>query len=302
MAFNIKNLKRWYLMLTGQSVWHVNQDIGKCFSADTIKGYYNNMTEKVTKMPELLDSEDLPLLETEGKKVEMPVAIFQYGLGAYDLYLQTKDEKYKKKFNQAVKWAEDHLDEKGRWNNFFYVYPDNPYGAMAQGEGVSLLLRAFVQTQDEKYLAMAKSAIDFMLKPVSEGGTALYEDNDLKLAEYTHRPIVMNGWIFAWWGLFDYVLATNDAGVYKKAQDTTCKTLVKCLPQFKTWYWSKYDLGGRMASPFYHNLHVAQMQAMHQLTGHEIFRDYANRWEKQQNNQICKAMAFVKKAVQKIRE
>lgn len=302
MAFNIKNLKRWYLMLTGQSVWHVNQDIGKCFSADSIKGYYNNMTEKVTKMPGLLDSEDLPLLETDGKKVEMPVAIFQYGLGAYDLYLQSKDEKYKKKFNQTVKWAEDHLDEKGRWNNFFYVYPDNPYGAMAQGEGVSLLLRAFVLTQDEKYLAMAKSAIDFMLKPVSEGGTALYEDNDLKLAEYTHRPIVMNGWIFAWWGLYDYVLATNDTGAYKKELDASCDTLIKCLPQFKNWYWSKYDLGGRMASPFYHNLHVAQMQAMYQLTGHEVFRDYANRWEKQQKNQICKAMAFVKKAIQKIRE
>ena len=289
-------------MLTGQSVWHVNQDIGKSFSADSIKGYYNNMTEKVTKMPELLDNDGLPLLNTGKGNVEMPVAIFQYGLGAYDLYLQTKDEKYKKKFNQAVKWAEDHLDEKGRWNNFFYVYPDNPYGAMAQGEGVSLLLRAYAQTQDEKYLSMAKSAIDFMLKPVSEGGTALYEDNDLKLAEYTHRPIVMNGWIFAWWGLFDYVLATNDTGVYKKALDTTCKTLVKCLPQFKTWYWSKYDVGGRMASPFYHNLHVAQMQAMYQLTEHEVFRDYANRWEKQQKNQICKAMAFVMKAIQKIRE
>lgn len=289
-------------MLTGQSVWHVNQDIGKCFSADSIKGYYNNMTEKVTKMPELLDSEDLPLLETEGKKVEMPVAIFQYGLGAYDLYLQSKDEKYKKKFNQTVKWAEDHLDEKGRWNNFFYVYPENPYGAMAQGEGVSLLLRAFVQTQDEKYLVMAKRAIDFMLKPVSEGGTALYEDNDLKLAEYTHRPIVMNGWIYAWWGLFDYVLATDDTGIYKKALGASCDTLIKCLPQFKTWYWSKYDLGGRMASPFYHNLHVAQMQAMYLLTGHEVFRDYANRWERQQKNQICKAMAFVKKAIQKIRE
>lgn len=25
-------IKRWYLMLTGKSVWHVNQDIGKCFA------------------------------------------------------------------------------------------------------------------------------------------------------------------------------------------------------------------------------------------------------------------------------
>ena len=46
-------------MLSGKSVWHVNQDIGKCFLKDEIKGYYNNMTEKVTKVPELLNSDEL---------------------------------------------------------------------------------------------------------------------------------------------------------------------------------------------------------------------------------------------------
>jgi len=61
-------------MLTGKSIWHVNQDIGKCFSTDSIKGYYNNMTEKVTKMPELLDNDGLPLLNTSNGEVEMPVA------------------------------------------------------------------------------------------------------------------------------------------------------------------------------------------------------------------------------------
>ena len=59
-------VKRWYKMLTGKSVWHVNQDIGKCFSKKSIEGYYNNMTEKVTKIPELLESEELPRLPLEG--------------------------------------------------------------------------------------------------------------------------------------------------------------------------------------------------------------------------------------------
>ena len=69
-------------MLTGKSVWHVNQDMGKCFEKDEILGYYNNMVEKVTKMPELLDSTELPKLNLEnGKFTYFPVAIFQYGLG-----------------------------------------------------------------------------------------------------------------------------------------------------------------------------------------------------------------------------
>ena len=90
-------IKRWYLMITGKSVWHVNQDIGKCFSKDSIRGYYNNMIEKVTKMPDLLESDDLPKFSYKnGEYTYFPVAIFQYGLGAYDLYLQTSDERYEK--------------------------------------------------------------------------------------------------------------------------------------------------------------------------------------------------------------
>lgn len=295
-------IKRWYLMLTGKSIWHVNQDIGKSFAVDTIKGYYNNMTEKVTKLPDLLENEGLPLLNTGGKDVEMPVAIFQYGLGSYDLYLQTGENRYLNKFNQTVKWAIEHQDDKGRWNTFFYVYTHHPYGAMAQGEGASLLLRAYTHTGEQKYIEAAKKAIDYMLLPVEEGGTTIYRNSDIILAEYTHLPIVMNGWIFAWWGLYDYVLTTKDEGHYKALLSKSCESLINCLPNFRTSYWSKYDLAGMMASPFYHNLHIAQMQAMYILTGERIFDDYAKRWQRQQKNIACNTIAFVIKAIQKLRE
>ena len=295
-------IKRWYLMLTGKSIWHVNQDIGKCFSIDSIKGYYNNMTEKVTKMPELLDNDGLPLLNTGNGEVEMPVAIFQYGLGAYDLYLQTVEEKYLKKFNQAVAWAIRNQDDEGRWDTFSYIYPDNPYGAMSQGEGVSLLLRAYKQTGDARYLESAKMAIDFMLKPLEDGGTTLYNNDKVIFKEYTHLPTVLNGWIFAWWGLYDYVCITKDKGKYKTLLDNSLQTLERMLPSFSNSYWSIYDLENRIASPFYHNLHIAQMQAMYKLSGDEIFNQYANRWENQQQNFFCKSIAFVKKSVQKLKE
>ena len=52
-------------MLTGKSVLHVNQDLGKYFEAKELKGYYNNMMEKVSYVPHLVDSEELPVLHTE---------------------------------------------------------------------------------------------------------------------------------------------------------------------------------------------------------------------------------------------
>lgn len=294
-------IKRWYLMLTGKSIWHVNQDIGKCFQKNKLEGYYNNLTEKVTKMPDLLESDALPLLDTDGKKVEMPVAIFQFGLGAYDMFLQTNEAIYHKKFMQTVKWAMSHQDEQGRWDTFFYVYPEHPYGAMSQGEGASLLLRAYANTGKREYLDAAHKAIDFMLLPIEEGGTTKYEKEDVVLAEYTHLPIVMNGWVFAWWGLYDYVLVTKDEK-YKIELDKSCETLERHLPMFNTSYWSKYDEAGMMASPFYHNLHVAQMQAMYILTGKTVFNQYAIRWGEQQKNLFFSTIAFVKKAFQKILE
>lgn len=303
MAITIHQIKRWYLMLTGKSVWHVNQDIGKCFSKDEIRGYYNNMIEKVTKMPELLDNDEMPKLNLEGGKFTyFPVAIFQYGLGCYDLFLQTNEERYIRKFMQCADWAMEHQDDNGRWNNFSYYSPEQPYGSMAQGEAASLLVRAYTYTKDQKYIDAAKKGLAFMLIPLESGGTTKYVDKDTYLMEFTFLPMVLNGSIFSWWGLYDYVLATGDDGLYRMAMERTLKTMIKVLPQYKCTYWSLYSEDGKMASPFYHNLHVAQMQAMYQLTGEPIFDEYAKRWERQQKNPFCKGLAFVKKSIQKILE
>lgn len=290
-------------MLTGKSVWHVNQDLGHCFSKYEVKGYYNNLTEKVTKMPDLLGNDELPQLEVgDDKKVYFPVAVFQYGLGAYDLYLQTSDDRYERKFIQCAIWAFEHQDERGRWNNFSHVFPDAPYGAMAQGEGTSLLVRAYKHTKDAKYIDAAKKALDFMLLSIADGGTTKYEGDNAYLMEYTFKGMVLNGAIFAWWGLFDYVLATNDKGKYLEAQKQTLLSIIRILPKFTYSYWSIYSLDGLMASPFYHHLHIAQMRAMFQLTGEELFGMYAEKWEKNERNPISKMRAFTIKAIQKLKE
>lgn len=290
-------------MLTGNSVWHVNQNLGTCFSKHEIKGYYNNLTAKVTMLPGFLESETLPKLEIGNNLyVESGVAIFQYGLGAYDLYLQTGDEKYHKKFLQTVEWAVNKQESSGGWDNFSYFYPEHPYGAMAQGEGASLLIRAYVDSGDKYLLSKANRAIDFMLTSVEKGGTTLYQGENTILLEYPHRKAVLNGWVFAWWGLYDFVITTNDRGRYKAVLDNSLLSMERMIPSFSNSYWSIYDLENRIASPFYHNLHIAQMQAMYLLTGDEIFNQYAKRWEMQQKNLICKSIAFVKKSVQKLKE
>ena len=182
MALTLFNIKKWTKMLFGKSLLHVNQNEGKIYSVSDIKGYYNDMTEKVTKD---LKTDTIPKVNTEsGEEIYFPTAVFQYGLGAYDLYLLEGKKEYLDKFTACADWALENLDEKGRWNNFFFIYPDTPYSAMSQGEGISLLARAYKEFNDDKYFTAAKKALEFMLIPVEEGGTAKYDGDGIFLLEY----------------------------------------------------------------------------------------------------------------------
>ena len=302
MALSVYNVKKWSKMLMGKSILHVNQDLGKCFKPKELKGYFNNLTEKVTKEPGLLDNDQLPVnISEDGQKVVFPVAIFQYGLGAYDLYLQSKEEKYLSKFKQCVEWAISHQEESGAWNNFYYIYPDNPYVAMCQGEGASLLVRAYNEFNEDKYINAAKKALEFMLKPIEQGGTSLYDNDELILMEYTHLPAVLNGWIFALFGLYDYCLIEPNIK-FQESLSQTLATLKRKIPSYDCQYWSMYDSKGMIASPFYHNLHIAQLQALSMIDDRKVFQKYVFTFSKYKSSLLCRFRAFSLKAFQKMKE
>lgn len=300
MSLNIYNIKKWYKMISGRSILHVKQDIGKTFSVNKITGYYNDLSQKVIMQPELLETGKLPSVKAEnGEPIFFPVAIFQYGLGAYDLYLMTDEKIYRDKFIQSCNWALSKQESSGAWSNFFFVYKDHPYGAMAQGEGASLLIRGYLETHNESYKIAAKKALDFMLIPVEEGGTTKYNDNDIYLLEYTQLSPVLNGWIFSLFGLYDGSLFFDDS-LYKTRYSKSILTLSRKIHCFDNGYWSLYDLDKHLASPFYHNLHIAQMQALYCLTNMIEFDYYAKEWQNYQQTKSNKIKAFVVKSFQKI--
>lgn len=301
MGITVKKIIRWIKMLTGTSIDHVKQGVGKSYSLFDISGYYNDLTKKVIKAPSLLKNHSLPTMILEdGRVIEFPTAIFQYGLGSYDLFLQTNQQIYFDQFMRAADWAIFHQESNGGWDNFSFIYPTHKYCGMAQGEGCSLLLRAYKHSGDKKYLKAASNAVDLMVKDVSDGGTTLYKNGTIIL-EYTNKQPVLNGWIFAIWGLYEICkLDTNS--LYKKVLNDTVQTLEKKIDDFSMKHWSYYNLGGLVASPFYHNLHVAQMEVLFKQTKINKFKYYANRWNKQNHNVFYKLSAFFKKARQKIAE
>jgi len=300
MGISVYKIKKWTNMLLGKSVHHVCQDEGKVYSVDEVKGYYNNLTEKVIRFG-LNDNEVPKTHDDTGEAIYFSIAIFQYGLAAYDLYLMNDDATMLKRALVCADWAVDNQQEDGSWVTFAHKNPEKPYSAMAQGEGISLLVRAYIATGDQKYLDASHKAKDFMLLPIENGGTARYEGDDLYLYEATFFPLVLNGWIFSLWGLVDYCKINKDENV-TKALNSTLETLKKKLPEFDIGYWSKYDDKKRICSPFYHKLHIAQLRVMYDLTKDEIYKKYADKWEKYQNSFVNRKRAFAKKVLQKVFE
>ena len=299
MGVSIYKIKKWYKMLTGQSISHVTQGTGTCYAKETVAGYYNDLTEKITRDdPDIL----VPKYYVDsGEELFFSIGIFQYGLAAYDLYLQTGEQIYVRKLLACADWAVENQQEDGGWQTFAHECPEQPYSSMAQGEGISMLIRAYMVTKEEKDLAAAAKAKDFMLKPLDEGGTTDYRGTDVYLYEYTFRPLVLNGWIFSLWGLYDYCKYTED-GKTGEILAATLETLKKKLPEFDIGYWSMYEDGKRICSPFYHDLHIAQLSVMYDLFGDEIYREFARKWDGYRNSFWNPKLAFVKKVWQKVME
>lgn len=144
-------------------------------------------------------------------------------------------------------------------------------------------------------------AVKFMLKPVEDGGTAYYKENTITLEEASDELTILNGMMFSIWGLYDVCLLTDDPEL-KDNLKRTVRTLAALLKRYDRGYWSNYDLEKTIASPFYHDLHIEQLKVMYKLFGNMEFKETYERWIKYQNSVIKSKIAFVVKAVQKLRK
>ncbi|WP_323720631.1 D-glucuronyl C5-epimerase family protein [Acetomicrobium sp.] len=300
---------KWYKMLTGKSIQHVPQGEGRVYSKTSLRGYYNDLTNKflgVTGATQALDEQGIPIHRlANGQRVYFPTAVAQYGLGAYDVWLLKGDRKAYNAFLRCADWLLKDQDRMGGWS----VWPRAgiakgcPYSAMTQGEGASLLYRAGLETGEIRFNKAADMAIGLMLKPINEGGTANYEQEKLVLEECPHitPSAILNGWIFAIFGLYDGVLVTKRAD-WGQALQKTIDTLEIELHCYDAGYWSYYDRAGHLASPFYHDLHINLLRVLAKLAGREAFLLMAERWDRYRENNIYYVRAFLTKAYQKLKD
>ncbi len=260
------------------------------------------------------DAAGVPMLDYRGHVGVQynPIAIAQWGLGNWNLWRRTGDERRRVRWTLAAEWLVDRLSPNERglpvWKHEFdWEYRDTLragwYSALAQGQGLSLLCRAHRATGDRRYLEAAHAAFGVMTVPTAEGGVMVREGGDGAWLEETvvNPPThILNGFLWAMWGVRDYVIGGASRAA-RALLDACTRTLSRNLAAYDCGFWSLYEQSGTwlpmLASPFYHGLHVNQLAITARLLDRPELAAWSARWEAYSRSGWCRHRAFAQKAL-----
>jgi hypothetical protein len=232
-----------------------------------------------------------------------PVAISQAAIAYFDRWHSAEEtpaqaEQDRKSFFNQVNWLMANQQPDGLWLfRFHWSHLKRPWwSAMAEGQAMSVLLRAYWVTGADAYLVAARKALSTFDRLSSERGVSslvivkyrqltVYQEY---LPAHDYHDNVLNGWIFALAGLYEYAIYTGDpTALYDLvAADRGLPAVRFLLPWYDTGKWSYYALDsftattrGPRAHQAYHVLHILQLRWLHSITGDPLMRAYADRFQ-----------------------
>ena len=309
--------KAYILGNTSQlTFWHGEPQINPNIETDSIGPYYM-LFHKKAEYDGHIDENGIPILDYKGTigLQYNPIAIAQWGLGNYNIWYKSKSENYYERFIKCANWLVENLEENKHgykvWmHNFNFEYRDTLeapwYSGLAQGQGISVLIRALKETKNEKYKIAAEEAIKVFEIPTTDGGINYLDSDGFHwIEEYiVHPPThILNGFMWGLWGIYDYAIFLNDEKVKNLFKQYT-QTLIQKLGSYDTGFWSLYEHSGTwlkmIASTFYHKLHIVQLKVMYKLTSETGFNEMAKKWEYYSNQPFNRKRALVQKMIFKV--
>lgn len=289
-------------MFLGKSNFHSSQPINNSFVNGERLAYPNNLSSKLhwEGIPDVdgirrnqLSNDDI---------VYFPIAICQRALAIWQkIYIE---DDYSKNLDSEFFTIADWLVKQSAkrpildcWS-FTCKNVSSNGSAMAQGQAISVLVRAYDVTRDNRYLTTAILLKDSL---ISDKHLTIKDGKDIKFVETPNSKgtVILNGWIFCIWGLQDLleVVRTDDLLM---TIDDSLNSLVNYLNHYDFFSWSKYD-EKNLSSPFYHELHIAQLEALFIKTGHSGIEYYIKRWTKSNENKLTRVVAILLKSIQKLK-
>jgi heparosan-N-sulfate-glucuronate 5-epimerase len=239
------------------------------------------------------------------------VALIQWALGAHERWLAGEGERWLAGARQAADLLVEQQATSGGHDGAWVqtaLYPHTfrltpPWvSGMAQGEGASLLVRMHLETADDRYGEAARRALRPLRLASSEGGASASLDGGSLPEEYPTDPpsFVLNGAIFALWGVRDAGVGLSDADASARFRDGV-DVLAENVHRWDTGAWSRYDLFPHpvtnVASTAYHALHVLQLEATNELAPRPALSEAAARFAAYAESRVKRTRAFMAKAL-----
>ncbi|XP_006032503.1 D-glucuronyl C5-epimerase isoform X2 [Alligator sinensis] len=191
-------------------------------------------------------------------------------------------------FFAASDWLVRNQDERGGWpimvmrklGEGFRSLDPGWYSAMAQGQAISTLVRAYLLTKDHTFLNSAlRATAPYKLLSEQHGVKAVFMKKHDWYEEYPTSPssFVLNGFMYSLIGLYDLKeTAGGELGEKAKAM----------LPLYDTGSGTIYDLrhfmlgtAPNLARWDYHTTHINQLQLLSTIDEAPIFKEFVKRWK-----------------------
>jgi glycosyltransferase involved in cell wall biosynthesis len=224
-----------------------------------------------------------------------PAVIAQYALAHWNAYLACASSEHEEAFLIQANWL---LAQQVQLANGIGAWPVliprpayyafRPWlSASVQGCVLSVLVRAYLLTDDETFLQAACRAVRPFELDILDGGVSseVGEDGiffeDVAVYPAAH---MLQGFMLAVIGLDDYLAITGESRI-KDLIQRGIETLHSLLALFDTGYWTRSDLlHKRLASPGEHATHVIVLEWLAKYCGCEHCVMLAVRWAQYQHN------------------
>lgn len=264
---------------------------------------------------DLFDENGIPVRDYGGRvgRQYNPTTLASYGLAQLDLYLQGGPDRHRDLFMIQANWLRQHAvlrdDRAVVWEyQFDWIHGlKRPWiSGMAQGEAISVLCRAYLLTGVSEWLDLAVGAVRVFSLPSTRGGVLDYLDDTWPV--YQESPTqppsnILNGFMYALFGLDDLAQVTADPLPQRLLSDGL-ESLCRCLPRWDLGYWSRYDLYDparpNPASLTYHQLHIAQLEALFRRFGAPELSQWAERWRACLGSPLKRMRSLAAKSLHKL--
>src|SRR5919107_5786533 len=159
---------------------------------------YNIITTSKIFAEQVPDDKGVMMFNYHGvqRKVYNPLSVAIGGMEYYLEYKNHGDKESKQYFINTADWLVNNANDKGKYSIWEYNFPWRFYGwisppyssALAQAQGLNVLLAAYDLTKNEKYLIEANNALGAFLIDYENGGVVSNEDGDSLFLHLLAKP------------------------------------------------------------------------------------------------------------------